>query len=240
MPAISELKAVFFDVSGPLWDRAACERQVMEIVLPRFIERLPEDDLESIIRRFNAVFFELPGKKHFRERRPFSRLRRFEALLESYQVRARGLARELTHTYDTTRRLILRQFTRPQAPSVLRELGRRGLQRGVIMNGQAALQRHLLESLGLNPYLEHTVFAEVEGYSKPDVRLFKRTLELVGLESEEMLYVGDSPLTDLLGAARAGIPTVWFQTGRRRLPRGFPTPDFTVNSLPELLSVVQM
>jgi putative hydrolase of the HAD superfamily len=108
------------------------------------------------------------------------------------------------------------------------------------MNGSPAVQRHLLETLGLMPHLDHCVLAEIEGCRKPDVRLFRRTLELAGAEADQVIYVGDSPLTDILGAARAGIPTVWFQTGHRRLPRDFPTPDFTIRELSEVLSVVDV
>jgi putative hydrolase of the HAD superfamily len=88
--------------------------------------------------------------------------------------------------------------------------------------------------------MDHLVLAEVEGYSKPDVRIFRRVLEMTGLEPDQMLYVGDSPLTDIRGAARAGIPNVWFNVGRRRLPKGFPAPDFTIGRLSELLSIVEM
>lgn len=236
---MSEVKAVFFDVNGTLWDHRGCAYHVMEIVIPKFTPPLPEDDAEDIIRRFNAVFFELPRKEHIRERRAFSMLKRFEALLDSYNVRSPKVARDMSHTYDSARRLVMRQFLRDDAVPVLSELGRRGLTRGVIMNGAPALQRHLVQTLGLEPYLEHVILGDVEGYSKPDARLFGRALELVGIQASQMLFVGDSPLTDVLGASRAGIPTVWFNTGHRRLPGNFPAPDFTITGLAELLDIAQ-
>ncbi len=236
---MSELKAVFFDVNGTLWDHQRCAQHVMDIVLPGFTPPLPQDQTDEIIRRFNAVFFDLPRKEHIRHRRPFSMVRRFQALLDSYNVKDRRLARELSHRYDSVRRLVMRQFLRSEAVPVLSELGRRGLQRGVIMNGTPAVQRHLIQTLGLEPYLQHVVLGEVEGYSKPDVRLFRRALELAGVQADEMLFVGDSPLTDVLGASRAGIPTVWLNTGHRRLPNGFPLPDFTIASLTELLDIAK-
>ncbi len=237
---MSELRAVFFDVNDTLWDRTACDQQVMQIVVDRYAEHFPEDDAEPVIRRFNAVLFELFGRHHMRERRSLSHRRRFEALLDAYGVPGRALAREMARTFDTTRRLMMRQFLRPEALKLLWRLGHRKLQRGVIMNGQPAVQRHLLQTLGLRQHLDHTLLAEVEGHHKPDVRLFRRTLELLGLDAEQMLYVGDSPLTDILGAARAGIPTVWFNPGQRRLPRGWPTPDFTIHDLAELYGVIEV
>jgi putative hydrolase of the HAD superfamily len=234
------LKAVFFDVEGTLWDGDGCARQVLEIVLPRFKDSLPVDDMDEVIRRFNAVFFDQVRAEHLRDRRPFSRLVRFEALLDSYGVKKRGLAREISHKCDATRRLIMRQFLRGGALALLADLGRRGLLRGAIVNGTPAVQRHLINSIGLEQHLDLVVLAEIEGYSKPDARIFKRSLELAGVEAGQTLYVGDSPLTDLLGASRAGIPTVWFNDGRRRVPKGFPAPDFTISTLDELPSVIEM
>ncbi|MCK4375013.1 MAG: hypothetical protein KAX19_06770, partial [Candidatus Brocadiae bacterium] len=69
---MSELKAVFFDVNGTLWDNQGCARHVMDIVLPKFTPPLPEEDTDQVVRRFNAVFLELPRTQHVRERRPFS------------------------------------------------------------------------------------------------------------------------------------------------------------------------
>ncbi|MHC4591272.1 MAG: HAD family hydrolase [Planctomycetota bacterium] len=234
---MSDLKAVFFDVNGTLWDNQSCACHVMEIVLPQFTPPLPEEETAEILRRFNAVFLDLPRREHMREKRPFSRVRRFEGLLESYSIKKRGLARELSYKYDSVRRFVMRQFLRRDAHHVLDQLGQRGLQRGVIMNGAPAVQRHVVQSLGLQPHMEHIILGEIEGYSKPDARLFRRALELAGVEPGEMLYVGDSPVTDILGAARAGIPTVWLNTGRRRLPRSFPAPDFTVTRLSEVLTI---
>ena len=234
-----DLKAIFFDVNGTLWDSHGCALHVMEILLPQYTPPLPAEDPGEIIRRFNVVFFELPRKQHVRDRQPFSTLKRFAALLASLDVRERGLAEKMARFYDSARRLVMRQFLHLDAHRVLTELGRRGLQRGVIMDGAPARQRHLIGTLGLEPYLEHVVYGEVEGYSKPDVRLFRRALELAQVQPGQMLYVGDSPLTDLLGAARAGIPTVWFNTGRRRLPKDWPMPDFSVSTLSEVLDIIE-
>jgi len=235
---MADLKAVFFDVSGTLWDANACALHLLEIVVSKFSPPLPREDPAHVIRRFNAAFLNQPTRRHVRESRPSSRLKRFEGLLEGYGLTRHGLAQDMSRTYDSARRLCMRRFLRPDAHPVLGELRRNGLQCGVILNGSPAVQRHMLECLGLETRLDHVVLGQVEGYAKPDVRLFRRALDAAGTAPDQMLYVGDSPLTDVFGAVRAGIRTAWYQTGLRRLPQGFPPPDFTIRSLSEVLDIV--
>jgi len=43
------------------------------------------------------------------------------------------------------------------------------------------------------------------GVMKPDPRIFQAALDLLGLEANQVLYVGDMPAMDVVGARRAGI-----------------------------------
>jgi 2-haloalkanoic acid dehalogenase type II len=53
------------------------------------------------------------------------------------------------------------------------------------------------------------VYSEEERVYKPHPRIFQRVLERIGAEPHEVLYVGDSPTEDVVGAGAVGIPTVW-------------------------------
>lgn len=237
---MSQLKAVFFDVKGTLFDEHACARRVMDIVLPAFQEHFPPADHDDILRRYDMALLGMVRGPHLRRERPFSREVRFQGLLDSFGIKRPGLAQEMATRYDAARRLMMREFMRPGARDVIGHLSNRGLQTGLVMNGSTALQRALLQNLGLDEKVTHVVLAEAEGYSKPDTRLFNRLLELAGVPADRVLYVGDSPLTDVLGAQRAGIPVVWYRTGRRRLMPGQAAPDFTISDLRELLPITRL
>jgi HAD superfamily hydrolase (TIGR01549 family) len=237
---MGELKAVFFDVNGTLFDHRGCARHVMDLVLPIFADQLPTDDVNEIVRRFNALLLDQVTGRYLRRRESLSRLKRFQALLDSYGVKKPNLAREMSNRYSATRRLMVHQFLHPEAVFVLEELRRRGLRCGVIMNGTLALQRTLLAALGLQSHLDQVVLADAEGYAKPDPRLFNRALELAGVSAGQMLYVGDSPVMDILGASRVGMPTVWFNVRGASMPKGLPAPDFTISSLRELLPIAEL
>ncbi len=60
----------------------------------------------------------------------------------------------------------------------------------------------------------------------------------MGLPPDEILYVGDNPIPDVLGPKRAGMPTVWLnRTGARR-SRKIPAPEYRLRSLAELVSLL--
>jgi putative hydrolase of the HAD superfamily len=236
---MAEFKAVFFDLDGTLWDKAGCSDEVMEIVLPKLTPYLPEQEPEEIILHFNAALLDMVRESGLKAPHQFSCTTRFERLLKGFGIQKEGLASELSATYNAARRLAMRSFVRDGVHWVLGRLGERGLQLGIIANGSSALQRHTVQALGLEPFLQHLVIGEVEGYNKPDPRLFWRALELAGVEGREMLYVGDSLITDVLGASRAGVPVAWLHTDEQTLPPGFPAPDYCIQDLREVVGLVE-
>ena len=49
---------------------------------------------------------------------------------------------------------------------------------------------------------------------KPDPRIFQLALDHFGLEPEQCLYIGDHPLNDIQGAAKAGMNTIWMKVNQ--------------------------
>jgi putative hydrolase of the HAD superfamily len=237
---MTDLKAVFFDVKGTLFDARACARAALEIVLHNFGADLPTDDTDEVLRHYDAVLLDMVDGRALRGEKPLNRRERFQVFLDSFDVRKPQLARKMARRYDAARRMMRRQYCRPGMDMVLNNLKGRGIAVGVIMNGAPAEQRALLNALGLLETMDYVVLAEAEGYNKPDVRLFRRVLEMYDLKTDQVLYVGDSPVTDVLGAQRAGVPVVWFDTGGRRLLPGTAPPDFTIQDLGELLPITRL
>lgn len=92
-----------------------------------------------------------------------------------------------------------------------------------------------LEQSGLAPFLPLRVCSEqVGGYkAQPDGRLFQAVLAALGRLPEEVAHVGDSQ-SDVVGARRAGLVSVWLNRHGRRWPREDVYPDLVVRSLDEL------
>jgi len=242
--AMERFAAVFFDLDGTLWDNVACSDAVMQIVLPKLMPYLPEDDPAEVIVRFNAALLDVLRDSGLARHCPTLIAERFRRLLDGYGVRDQGLAWRMSVLYNTARRFRIRSFVRSGARTVLEGLRQRGMKVGVITNGTPALQRNVLDALGLDAYLEHVVIGEVEGYSKPDPRLFERALALAGAMAPETLYVGDNPITDVLGASRAGMRVALLEDADASAgaqdpgPASTQPPDFRIRDLRDVLLIV--
>jgi len=235
---MARFRAVFFDLDGTLWDKAACSDYAMEIVLPDLMAHLPNLDRDEILLEFNAMLLDSVLEGGIEGWQSATRTARFEKLLQDCGVHKEGLARDLSKKYEQAFWFSMRGFLRNSAPWVLQQLRERGLVVGVITNGSPAAQRHVLEGLGLEEHLDHIVISEVEGMEKPDARLFKRALALADCEPPEMLYIGDSLITDVLGASRAAVPVAWLKEPEQELQEGLPAPDFIIEDLRQVLAIV--
>jgi putative hydrolase of the HAD superfamily len=113
----------------------------------------------------------------------------------------------------------------------------RGLATALVCNAGFTTTPHLLpmlEAYGLKSQLDVLVFSDVEGYAKPDPRIFARALEGLGMSADEGVFVGDNPHTDIAGAQAVGLYAV--QVGSKE--RDGVKPDARIADLSELLGVL--
>lgn len=99
---------------------------------------------------------------------------------------------------------------------------------GAITNGNAQLHK-----TPLGQYFDFAVAAEHVGVSKPNDEIFKVAAEQAGVDRQQIIHIGDSPKTDVLGALNAGFKAIWFNQNRLPWPGG-QSPDKVVHCLSEL------
>ena len=82
---------------------------------------------------------------------------------------------------------------------------------GVITNGFADVQHAKLSRFPFIRDLSSAiVISEEVGFMKPDRRLFARAEAMAGVPGDQILYVGDSYRSDVLGAVQAGWTAAWY------------------------------
>lgn len=70
--------------------------------------------------------------------------------------------------------------------------------------------RGIIDWLGLTPFFYVVLISGELGYRKPHPLVFRRLIEQLGVRKNQILYVGDDPEPDIVGAKRAGLKPVWF------------------------------
>jgi putative hydrolase of the HAD superfamily len=118
----------------------------------------------------------------------------------------------------------------PESGTVLRRLREAGVGMYVVSNWDLELVE-VLEDLEWMRYVDGVVVSAVSGVEKPDPRLFEEALEASGVSRDRAVHVGNDPLTDIRGAAEAGIDTVLVD---RKGDVEAPEATFVVRDLGEL------
>lgn len=67
----------------------------------------------------------------------------------------------------------------------------------------------LADHLGLRSFFDVVVISGELGFRKPHPMMFERLVEGLKVSKDHMIYVGDDPETDIIGAVGAGIQPVW-------------------------------
>jgi HAD superfamily hydrolase (TIGR01549 family) len=99
--------------------------------------------------------------------------------------------------------------------------------------------REVLLDTGLADLFEAVIISADVGLRKPNPRIFERMLSMLDLPPGEVLFVGDTPEHDVMGAARVGMRTAWISAGKGPLPEGIPAPDFVISDLAELPALLE-
>lgn len=97
-----------------------------------------------------------------------------------------------------------------------------------VSNGNADLER-----IGLGRFFRGSISAQRFGVGKPDPRIFRAAAQSVGVDTADVLHVGDDGALDVLGALACGMQTVWVNREDHVWPHAA-VPHETVATLTEL------
>lgn len=116
---------------------------------------------------------------------------------------------------------------------------RRGLRPTIITNGHPKLQERKMAAMKLDAYIEDCHICDLDSGvgCKPAPEPFWDMANRLQLPPEEILYVGDNPRNDIMGARRAGMQTAWLNV-MGNWDNQYEPADFEISSLSEILSIV--
>lgn len=124
----------------------------------------------------------------------------------------------------------------PGVDELLHILKNNGFTLGIITNGRYPFQMDNIRSLGIEHYFSCILISEKEGFKKPDKEIFFKAIIALGVQTENIIFVGDNPKTDIEGAKRLGIKTTFIKS---KYWNTCHEADFTIADIRELLVIVE-
>jgi HAD superfamily hydrolase (TIGR01509 family) len=114
---------------------------------------------------------------------------------------------------------------------------------GLITNGGEQTQTAKLETLGIDGDFDVTVFCDPsEGIRpKPATEPFELALSELNATPEQTVYIGDTHSSDVVGAHRAGLQSVWAPVDRpheQTVADPEPVPTYRLDSIGDLPTVL--
>lgn len=126
------------------------------------------------------------------------------------------------------------------ASRLLGALGRAGVPWGIVTNGSRN-QLLKVRQLGLDTLASCVIVSGLLGVRKPEPEIFRAAAAHLGVVPQNILFVGDNPETDIVGAARVGMQTAWLRRAWEWPGQlAAVAPHHTIDSLTELLWIVEI
>ncbi len=192
-------RAIFIDIDDTLLDYIPCCREAFELALPEHPE-------------YFDLFFEISGRLFSEAKHGLHTIAEVMELYPKEFIATIGYPPEAVDPFKHAFRAAWGKTHTlvPGAKEMLENLQTKGYRLFAASNSFGHLQRSRLEKAGILKYFEDTYISMDIGYDKPDIRFYQEALRRCGLQAKEVLMIGDSMTTDVIGARKAGMDALFF------------------------------
>jgi putative hydrolase of the HAD superfamily len=196
------IKAVIFDLDNTLVDFMAMKRQAIDAAISSMIDaglRLPAEEVRE---RIDTIYKE----KGIEFQNVFDQLLYDVFRKVDYKILSAGII-----AYRRAREAALVPY--PHVSLTLVDLVKRGMKLAVVSDAPRREAWLRLCYLNFHHFFDAVVTFEDTGERKPSPAPFRRALDLLAVEPQEAIMVGDWPERDVVGAAQVGMITVFARYG---------------------------
>lgn len=197
-------KIILWDIDGTVLDFKIAEKNGMKSA---FIELGLGDCPDELIEQYSAinqVYWERLERGEITKQQVL--IGRFEEFIakNGYDI----LADVFCSTYES--KLADTIVPIDDSLDLLKELSK-DYKQYAVTNGAYSVQSKKLANSGLNDILDGAFISDKVGFEKPSVHFFDYVLSNIpSVDKSEILIVGDSLTSDMMGGNNAGIKTCWF------------------------------
>lgn len=199
-------KFIYFDLDDTLLDHKSAEKSALGDIY-KFFDCFRQTSLSQLVdtyQRVNSRQWKLYGEGEI-TREQLQR-NRFEQTLEELGLDG-SLYSEIGTRYMSFYR---NHWEWVQGAEAAFGSIRKHFETGILTNGFSETQKAKFETFDLYSQASQLVISEDVGHLKPDPRIFEHATELTGYTAEDILYIGDSYNSDVIGGTSYGWKVAWY------------------------------
>ena len=230
---MAEYDVILLDADMTLLDFERSEYEALGRTLTKW--GLPADEeARATYSKINAALWDAFARGEVDQ--DFLTKERFAAFMRVYGET--GPADQINRDYLTF--LGEEAFLLPGAMEFCQVLSRSGKTLAIATNGLPVAQRGRYTRTGMDRVIPNIFISMELGVAKPRPEYFDRVLEELNVtDRSRVVMVGDSLTSDILGANRAGIDSVWYNPGKKPLT-GTAVPTYEAASYDDILAILGM
>ena len=205
---VKKPRFIYFDLDDTILDHRSAEKKSLADLQHQFPEQLGDVDtmhLQDVYHAQNSVLWKKYSDGEIKKEE--LRVSRFSQLLEALSIDSlapltvsQAYLERYAHHWDYCEGAHEGFFKIAEEYPV-----------GALTNGFAEIQHAKLNRFPeLKDAFITCIISEEVGYMKPHPLLFKHAEESAGFKPDEILYVGDSMHSDVIGGHNAGWDVIWF------------------------------
>lgn len=196
---MNQYKAVIFDLDDTLVDRNEAVSNLFYIILEKYYKNTDKDKVDVMLEKFRSF-----DKMNYGEANKVKVLKPFFEEFSSEVVMAENSMIEFWNEN------LPKCFTPDKKVLNLLDEINRSMKTAIITNGTTQRQKEKIKNSGLDQYFETILISEEVGYRKPQKIIFDMAVEELNVRSEEVLFIGDNLVWDVMGSQEAGMNGVWY------------------------------
>ncbi len=220
------IRAVIFDLDNTLVDFMKMKRRAIEEAIPAMMDA----GLELSVEESNKVIDEIYKEQGIEYQQVFDAFLQRVLKKVDYKILSAGIV-----AYRRAREAALIPY--PHVYSTLNKLLKMGIKMGIVSDAPAKEAWLRLAYLNFHHIVDAVVTFEDTGQRKPHSAPFLKILEILDVDSEEAIMVGDWVERDIIGAENVGMKTAFAKYGDTFDTKSH-NADYELNDINELIDII--
>lgn len=109
----------------------------------------------------------------------------------------------------------------------------------IITNGNSSTAKTRIENSGISKLIKGYFVSETIGCAKPDSKYFEYVFSSIpGFSRDRAIVIGDSLLTDICGAKRMNVDSIWYNPGSKEIPE-IPEYTYMAETFDDILGILK-